>query len=299
MSQTPLPQTLSALPSADAVEARRGDSLAAREQNPVRGPIGEPSVDDLAATGEFRARKRTPSTSNRPVSAFAPGQGMRGSDPPPTQRSPAQRPSSPPSPEELAFASALRAAGVAQELDETELARALHGARQGASSEHSTTASRRIDVLIAYYAAAHDPLASKRRQATDRWFLYAAADQLDASQLVSRLLDTVPELTGAELERVGGRAGTLVLRAGEDVCALEDEREDEFGQPTLSVCDLVRAINVLLERRSVRARLVGLLGDGAREAYLALPSVTAAIALSNADYLAAPDAEALLDLTGW
>jgi hypothetical protein len=261
MSQTPLPTTMSVLPVADA-------------------------LDETATTGEFRARKRTPSTSNRPVSAFAPGQSARGSDPPPGYRST-------PTSEELAFATALRAAGVAQELDETELARSLQGARG------ESRASRRLDLLAAYYAADHDPLAAKRRQATDRWYLHHAADAVDATQLLARLLDLVPELAGAELERLGGHDGPLVLRHYEDICALEDERQDGPGLLTLSVCDLVRAINVLLERRAVRARLVGLLGDGHREAYLALPSVTSAITLSNADYLAAVDAESLLDLTGW
>ncbi|HEX5656957.1 MAG TPA: hypothetical protein VFX59_07165 [Polyangiales bacterium] len=274
MSQTPLPTTMSALPSSEP------SSLAEEPRASLH--------DETATTGEFRARKRTPSTSNRPVSAFAPGQNGRGSDPPPGRKS------TPPSPEELAFASALRAAGVAQELDETELGRSLQLAAHA-----NSRAGRRIDLLAAYYAADHDPLAAKRRQATDRWYLHHAADPVDAATLLARLLDLVPELTGAELERLGGPDGPLVLRHSEDICALEDEREDAPGLTTLSVCDLVRAINVLLERRTVRARLVGLLGDGQREAYLALPSVTAAITLSNADYLSAADAETLLDLTGW
>jgi hypothetical protein len=276
MSHTPLPRTMSALPAASELSSHAEEPRASIAQ------------DETATTGEFRARKRTPSTSNRPVSAFAPGQTGRGSDPPSGQRK-----STPPSPEELAFATALRAAGVAQELDETELGRSLQFARA------DSRAGRRLDVLTAYYAADHDPLAAKRRQATDRWYLHHASDPVDAAQLLARLLDLVPELYGAELERLGGRDGPLVLRHWEDICALEDERQDAPGQCTLSVCDLVRAINVLLERRTVRARLVGLLGDGQREAYLALPSVTAAITLSNADYLAAADAESLLDLTGW
>ncbi len=273
MSQTPLPTTTSVPPG--ELSSRAGE------------PRASTDLEESASTGEFRARKRTPSTNNRPVSAFAPGQTPR-SEPPA-----APRKSAPPSPEELEFATALRAAGVAQELDETELGRSLQAARA------QTRAGRRIDLLAAYYAADHDPLAAKRRQATDRWYLHHADDSFDASQLLARLLDLVPELNGAQLERLGGRDGPLVLRHYEDICALEDEREDDPGRPTLSVCDLVRAINVLLERRTVRARLVGLLGDGQREAYLALPSVTAAITLSNADYLAAADAESLLDLTGW
>ncbi len=259
MSETPLPQIASAMPpSADTLEER-------------------------ADAGELRPRRRSHSGANRPVSAFSPGPTAVRSEA--TARAEL-------SVEDLAFVAALRAAGIALELTETELARV---AQHVQSSE---PAARRLDLLAAYYSAGEDALLAQRRQATDRWFLFQAADALDASQLVGRLLHVVPELPGATLERVGGAAGTLVLRADDDVCALEDEREEE-GVATVSVCDLVRSINVLLDRRSVRARLVGLLGDGTREAYLALPSVTAAIALSSADYLAAPDAETLLDLTGW
>lgn len=195
--------------------------------------------------------------------------------------------------EDVAFVNALRSAGLAQELTGDELVRA---AQHVQASEPTV---RRLELLIAYYEAADDPLAAQRRRATDRWFLYRAEDTLNASQLLAQVLNVVPELAETELERVGGPNGTLVLRAGDDVCALEDEREDEPGLATVSVCDLVRAINILLDRRLVRARLVGLIGDGKREAYLGLPSVTAAIALSSADYLAVVDAEALLDLTGW
>jgi hypothetical protein len=256
MSETPLPHTA----SADVPEERAGHS-------------------------DGRVRKRSHSGEKRAVSAFSPGHV--------TSRSELAATLVELSPEELAFVAALRAAGLALELSDTELTRAAQHV-QGQSR-----ASRRLDLLAAYYDTPSDPLASRRRRATDRWFLFEADHSLNASQLLERVLDVVPELHGTELERVGGPDGTLVLRAGEDVCALEDEHEDDAGEPTVSVCDLIRAINVLLERRFVRARLVGLIGDGAREGYLGLPSVTAAIGLSSADYLAAPDAEALLDLTGW
>lgn len=235
--------------------------------------------DDRASPGEGRPRKRHASSS-RPVSAFAPG------------RSDVVATGGAPTPEDLHFVGALRSAGVVAELTDTELARAARFVHA------SDPASRRMELLTAYYDA-EDPLAAQRRRATDRWFLFAADEGLNATQLLSRLLLVVPELAGSELERVGGHDGTLVLRAGDDVCALEDELEVEPGMCTVSVSDLVRAVNVLLDRRVVRARLVGLLGDGTREAYLGLPSVTAAIGLSNGDYLAAVDAEALLDLTGW
>ena len=237
-----------------------------------------------ASALEARIRKRAHGSA-RPVSAFAPGMAAARSE----LLTPAAL-----SADEVGFVAALRAAGVAGELNDHELARAARHVH----AESSDQAARRIELLQAYYEI-DDPLASQRRKATDRWFLFGADEGLDAHALLGRLLLVVPELAGSQLERVGGPDGTLVLRAGEDVCALEDELELEPGVVTVSVCDLVRAVNVLLDRRLVRARLVGLIGDGLREAYLGLPSATAAIGLSTGDYLAAADAEALLDLTGW
>ncbi|MDB4985713.1 MAG: hypothetical protein JWN04_891 [Myxococcaceae bacterium] len=242
--------------------------------------------EDGVSTGEYRARKRSTTGDLRPVSAFSPGH--RASEPPASGAAQAKL-----GDDEQTFVAALRAAGLASELNEAEQARTapyVYGEGRPA---------RRLSLLAAYYAAEHDALAAQRRQATDRWLLFDAADGLTAHQLLAKLLDIVPELSGTELERVGGRDGTLVLRDDDDVCALEDEQEVDPGYSTVSVCDLVRAINVLLDRRSVRVRLVGLIGDGTREAYLGLPSVAAGIALSSADYLAVADAEALLDLTGW
>ncbi|MEY4512644.1 MAG: hypothetical protein RLZZ450_4766 [Pseudomonadota bacterium] len=291
MSETPLPQTLSAMHSADA-------------------------PDETSSTGEFRARRRSTSAELRPVSAFAPGHGTgthghvgngnvgngnashergRTSEPPAAGVVPAHARAI--TEDDLRFVAALRSSGVAGELNDSELGQAIAAlpARSGAFE----AASRRLDILSAYYAAENDALAAQRRQATDRWFMFRANEGLNAPQLLARLLDVVPELQGTALERVGGSDGTLVLRAGDDVCAFDDEREEQTGTSTISVSDLVRAINVLLDRRSVRARLVGLIGDGKREAYLGLPSVTSAIVLSSGDYLAVADAEALLDLTGW
>jgi hypothetical protein len=278
MSETPLPQLASAMQSSDTPHAPEG----------------------AATTGEYRARKRSVSSDLRPVSAFSPGN--RPSELPAVHSQTAE--SSVPSPstltsDDLAFVAALRSAGIASELNEAELARTAPHMRS------TSRPARRLELLAAYYAAEHDILAGQRRKASDRWFLFEQSEGLSAPQLLEKLLDVVPELQGTELERVGGRDGTLVLRADDDICALEDEQDSEQDharssrETSISVCDLVRAINVLLDRRQVRARLVGLIGDGTREAYLGLPSVAAGIALSSADYLAVLDAEALLDLTGW
>jgi hypothetical protein len=197
-----------------------------------------------------------------------------------------------PTPDELSFAAALRASGVASELDGEELSRAVNLIKSDA------TRARRLDLLHAYYAAGGDALVSRRRQATDRWFSYCANDGLHVTQVLQRLLNVLPEIYGARIERVGGTSGTLVVRAGEHVCALEDEQE-EGDMNTVSVAGLVRALNVLLGRQNVRARLVGVFGDGERETYLGAPSMAAALSLAQADYLTVADAESLMEQTGW
>jgi hypothetical protein len=194
--------------------------------------------------------------------------------------------------DEQGFIAGLQAAGVLRELSLSEIERISE------SLAELRAAPRRLDLLEAYYGASGDAVAALRRRAADRWFVYRSSDQLGAPQLMQRLLGVVPELSGAHLERVGSASGTLVIRLGDHICALDDEAEDR-GIARVSVHEVVRALNVLLERKGVRSRLVGLLGDGAREAYLGLPSLTAALALTEADYLTAPDIETLMTLTAW
>jgi hypothetical protein len=182
-----------------------------------------------------------------------------------------------------------------RELSLSELDRILR-----ALQEDSPAEARRLSLLEAYYGASSDAVAALRRRATDRWFMYHAADGIGAPQLVQRLLGVLPEIAGAHLERVGsagGTLGTLVLRLGEHVCAIDDELSGR--DMSVSVQEIVRAMNVLLERRNVRARLVGLFGDGTREAYVGLPSLSSALGLVEANYLTAPDVETLMALTAW
>ena len=194
--------------------------------------------------------------------------------------------------DEHGFLAGLQAAGVLRELSLSVIDRISR------PSVETGTAARRLDMLEAYYAAGGDAVAALRRRAADRWFVYRSSDGLGAPQLMQRLLGVVPELSGAHLERVGSSFGTLVLRLGDHLCALDDETEERVGA-RVSVHEVVRALNVLLERKGVRARLVGLLGDGGREAYLGLPSLTSALALTEADCLTAPDVETLMTLTSW
>ncbi len=191
------------------------------------------------------------------------------------------------------FVTALHDANVALELDGAELTRAAQHARSASG------ASRRIDLLEAYYDADGDPYLSQRRHATDRWFLYYADDALSAADVVQRLRSITPELGSARLERIGGHDGALILRAGEQVCGLEDDRPNSSGEMTVSVRDVVRAFNVLLERHGIRTRLVGLFGDGRREAYIGQASMGSAMPLATAQYLDVADAEGLMQRTAW
>lgn len=261
-----------------------------------------PEVRREGASDEVSARRG----SGRPVSAFgsapplaqaglAQGTGngaVNGSGPPPSGEQPTD-PGVPPALDEHGFLAGLQAAGALRELSLSEIERITR-----AVPEDVGAAARRIDLLEAYYAAGGDAVAALRRRAADRWFVYRGNDAIGAPQLMQRLLGVVPELSGTHLERVGSASGTLVVRLGEHICALDDEQE-ERGAARVSVHEVVRALNVLLERKGVRARLVGLLGDGQREAYLGLPSLTSALALTEADYLTAPDIETLMALTAW
>ncbi len=239
---------------------------------------------DLSA-GVEDSRPRRRSSPSRPVSAFAPTASPRAPKPVATEGSSL-------SIADCDFVTALHEAGVALELDGAELTRAARLAHAEPGP------ARRIDLLEAYYGAAGDPILSQRRHATDRWFVYSIEDGLTSSTLVQRLLASAPELSAARLERIGGEEGALILRAGDEVCGLEDDRIHQ-GLVTVSVRDMVRAFNVLLDRHGVRTRLVGLFGDGTREAYFGQSSMGSAIALANAQYLDAADAEILMQRTAW
>lgn len=251
-------------------------------ETPLPHNLTEHVENQAGTAADSRTRPRRSSLPGRPVSAFAPAKAK--SDPPAGSLLPI-------TPDDCSFVAALRAAGVATELDGPELARAAKLVRT------QTRRARHLDLLVAYYDAGGDPLASRRRQATDRWVCYAGPEELSVAQLLARLTQVLPEISGSvQLQRVGG---TLVLQAGDHVCALEDEIEEDDDLRTVSVRDVVRALNVLLDRHGVRARLVGLFGDGTREAYVSIPTMTAALPLVHADYLSVEDVEGLMEQTGW
>ncbi len=210
-------------------------------------------------------------------------------------------------PDDQLFLDAMSAAGLLEELDEEELLRLASEVGEGEPDERCVT------LLELYYDAGGDEEAAGRRRRKDRFFLQRVDQPATASGLVARLVELTPELAEVTLERIGGGDGPLVLRSGEHFAAVLDDYEEETdtgeldireaelrksGVPMVTVRGLVHALNVLLDRRGVRERLVALRGDAEREIYAGL-GVTEAMQLTRSGCLEDDDAEDVMDLGAW
>lgn len=206
------------------------------------------------------------------------------------------------------FVSALRAAGLVAELDDEEL---LRIASEAGESEDED--AHRVTLLELYYDGAGARDDAERRRRADRFFVQRVGEPATAAGLVTRLTALAPELGDVVLERIGGGDGPLVLRSGDHVAAVLDDYEEETdtgdfdlavaearkrGVMMVTVRGLVRAINVLLDRREIRTRLVALRGDDDREVYVGL-GITEALSLARAGHLDDEDPEQVMDLGAW
>ena len=238
--------------------------------------------------------ERRPPTIPPPAPAGVPA-------PKPISRPPADRFEA----EDRTFVAALREAGLCSELENGgfDTVRREVGTRRGLA--------RRVDILEQYYKPRGDAQASKRRIAADGFFLHREDEPVNAHGLVKRFVELVPELPPVALERIGGGAdGPLVLRCGDHIVAVVDDYEDDLetgevdlrdieeGPPTISLLGIVRAVNVLLDRNSIRYRFVPIACDSAREVYVTT-TVAEAIALANGGYLELENAEEVIDLASW
>lgn len=211
-------------------------------------------------------------------------------------------------PDDLVFVEALRAAGVARELEGEELLRVA------TSVADAHGAARQIDLLEAYYRAEDEGRARARRCA-DRFFLQRADRSTTAAGLVAKLAELAPEVGAIGLERIGGKDGALVLRAGDHFAALLDDYEEQLdtdeidlreieerrrnNQVTMvTVRGLVRAVNALLDRHGIRDRLVSLRSDDQREVYVSL-GMKEAIELAREGWLDDENVEDVMELAGW
>jgi hypothetical protein len=232
------------------------------------------------------------------------------SSPPETHVAKSSPPSARPSPvtsEDQAFADALRAVGLAPDLVGEELVRVARAARPTPGIE------RTIDLVEAYYEGGGEEAVSQARRSVDRYLCQRAGDAIGTTALLNHLGALAPELGEIALERIGGGdEGPLVLRAGEHFAALLDDYEENLETGEIDLRDietarqgqavtlrgLVRALNALLERFSVRERMVPLRSDADREIYVALP-LTEALELARGGHLEEENAEDVMELGCW
>ena len=160
------------------------------------------------------------------------------------------------------FVRLLHSAGLACELDTTQLASIA------SAIEESRVYSRRMDILERYYRGSDDASIATRRRDSDRFFMHDAQVAANAHQLVASLANLNPELGPVHLQRIGTDDGPLVLRAGENFSAVTDEDDEDSEAGTVAVRALVRALNALLAKAQVAERLVPLIPDESRELYV-------------------------------
>lgn len=161
------------------------------------------------------------------------------------------------------FVRILNAAGLACELDSTQLT-----VITSSLGEESRVDSRRMDILGLYYRGNDDASVAARRRGGDRFFMHNDYFSVSAHQLVSSLANLNPEIASMQLQRIGTDEGPLVLRAGEHFSAITDEDDEDAERGTVAVRALVRALNSLLAKAEVTERLVPLVPDESRELYV-------------------------------
>src|SRR5262249_11745722 len=148
-----------------------------------------------------------------------------------------------------AFVAALRRAGVASELDEHELQRAVAGVPQSARGS-----TRRAALLTTYYAAAGDSAKADARRRRDRFFCHFEDEAVTAQQLVGRLAALAGEVPGLVLERIGGgEDGQLVLRSGDVIAAVVDDVEEQLDTNEVDLREIDERIATVTIRGLVRA----------------------------------------------
>ena len=190
------------------------------------------------------------------------------------------------------FVRILNAAGLACELDTTQLSAIA------ANLEESRVDSRRLDILGLYYRGNDDASVAARRRSTDRFFMHNDYFSVNAHQLVSSLANLNPEIASMRLQRIGTDEGPLVLRAGEHFSAITDEDDEDAEHGTVAVRALVRALNSLLAKAGVNERLVPLVPDEWRELYVGVTE-EGAMTLLQGGCRGVSAVAALREFSGW
>lgn len=190
------------------------------------------------------------------------------------------------------FVRLLNEAGVASELDATELSIITDGL------DEPRIDTRRMEILERYYRGRNDATAAARRCTSDRFFMHDDDFSVSAHQLVAWLATLNPEITPIQLQRIGADDGPLVLRAGESFSAVSDEEDEDSERGTVAVRALVRALNALLAKADVAVRLVPLVPDDSRELYLGVTE-DGAMSLLQGGCTSISAVAALREFAGW
>lgn len=192
------------------------------------------------------------------------------------------------------FVRHLQKAGLLDELDDHMLATLSNQVKS------EDPLSRRLELLEAYYGGAGDAVISIRRRSADRFMMHRAKDPVTAQMLVERMGLVTPQLGEVHIERIGDD-GPVVLRSGAHMAAVVDTHEDvddAHGRPLVTVRSLVHALNALMNKAGARERLVGLLADEEREAYVAT-TIAHALNLCKAGLLEDANPEEMVELAAW
>ncbi len=190
------------------------------------------------------------------------------------------------------FVRTLQGAGLAADLDETELATIAR------TVQESQVDVRRMEILESYYDGRGNPHDGTRRAKADRFFAHHERDAVTAHEVVARLAILNPEISPVHLQRIGTDDGPLVLRSGEHFSAVADDDDDGSEADTVAVRAIVRAFNALLDRAGIEVRLVPVRPDDNRELYIGANKDGAA-ALLRAGYLESLTEESLAEFAHW
>ena len=197
-----------------------------------------------------------------------------------------------PNDELRSFVSRYRDAGLAAEFSEI-----LQSKFADAIPTSGDEVAKRIDILEKYYGGSDDRESSSRRSRMDRFYIHKVSDQRYASEILSGLNDLVPEIPDVRLEKLEGTGGMLVLRAGDEISAIQDDLHSA-SSTDISVASIVNAINLLMNRFEIRDRFLQLRTDGEREAFFAT-GVSEGILLCNAGFLEDGSIEELMEFGSW
>ena len=179
----------------------------------------------------------------------------------------------------------------------------------GPPSLGDDSATQRVAIMRRYYNGPVDEAVCRAREEDDRYVLFETGKGTTGIDLIALVESRVPEVAPLSLERIGVADGPLVVRSGGDILSavLEDEIDLDSGQvdlseldsiPTVAVRAVMRAVNIVLDRRGVEERFVLLAADDSCECYV-MVAQESALRLCSEGHMEDHDDQAVRDLGAW